>query len=354
MFRRFRHKLLVLLQAGILLSGAAALAAQPSAWRAILICVLGSSLVAHVIGQVTRRYLGATLGRLRRVADDVGRGRPVATLDVRPGDDMYKLNAAINLLATRLTEASHEERRLHEELRRRERLALLGELAATVAHEVNNPLDGIQNCSRILRRSLDDPQRGPEMLDLIDSGLERIELIVRRLLTLAREHVIRPTDTRIAAVVEGAIEVIGPRITDRGIRIIRHFEVDSASAMVDRPLLEGVFVNLMLNAADSMPEGGEIMLTVRRAGVEPDHARGSQPPADSPELCVEVADTGTGIPPDVLPHIFEPFFTTKTGGKGTGLGLAVAARIVDAHGGSLSVAPRDGGGTVFTVRIPAA
>jgi signal transduction histidine kinase len=348
MFRRFRHKLFVLLQTGILVGGAVGLTVHPSAWRAILICTLCSSLTALLCERIARSYLHATLGRLRRVADDLGRGRPAATLEVQPGDDMYKLTSAVNILASRLAEAAREEKRLHEELRRRERLAFLGELAASVAHEVNNPLDGIQNCSRILRRSLADPRRASDLLDLIDGGLGRIELIVRRLLTLAREHVIRPSEVRLAEVVAGAIEAIAPRIDGRNIRIVRRFETQDDRVKVDRALLEQVFVNLMLNAADSMPGGGELTVTVRREGCEPPRPAG----ADQEFLCIDVSDTGTGIPPEVLPHIFEPFFTTKTSGKGTGLGLAIAARIVDAHQGTINVTPREDGGTVFSVRIP--
>jgi len=345
MFRRFRHRLLVLLQVGILLSGVLAIAVQPSAWQVVLICVLGSSLTALICGRIARQYLHTTLGRLRRVADDIGRGRPAAAIDAQPGDDMYKLTAAVNVLAQRLAEAAREEERLHEELRRRERLAFLGELAASVAHEVNNPLDGIQNCSRILRRSLHDPQRGAQMLDLIDSGLQRIEMIVRRLLTLAREHVIRPSEVRISDVLDGAVEVVRPKIEGRQIELVRRIETDDDRAHADRALLDQVFVNLMLNAVDSMSEGGTLTITIRREPAAP----GQLEPGS---LCIDVADTGTGIPEDVLPHIFEPFFTTKPGGKGTGLGLAIAARIVDAHEGALVVAPGEDRGTVFTVRLP--
>jgi signal transduction histidine kinase len=350
MFRRIRHKLLVLLQAGIFASGALAIALQPSAWRAVLLCTLGSCLAALISGRMMRRYLQSTLGRLRRVADDIGHDRPAVTLDVQPGEDMYKLTSAVNVLAARLSQASREEERLHEELRRRERLAFLGELAASVAHEINNPLDGVQNCARILRRSGDDPHRAAQMLDLIDNGLGRIELIVRRLLTLAREHVIRPAETHLGEVVAQAIDAAMPRIAGHGIEVVRDLAVQDDRALVDRALLEQVFVNLALNAADSMPEGGTLTVAIRReAGGPGDLGRGGEP-----LLCVDVADTGTGIAADVLPHIFEPFFTTKPGGKGTGLGLAIAARIVDAHRGTISVVPRPRGGTAFTVRIPAA
>jgi len=348
MARRIRHRLLFVLVLGIVASGAAAVGMWPEAWRPVLAATAGSAVVAVVCGRVLRRHLTNTLGRLRRVADDVAEGRPVPILPVRPGDDLYKLNAAINHLALRLAEAREKEEGLREELRRRERLAVLGELAATVAHEVNNPLDGVQNCVRILRRCLDDPVRRSEMLDLVDNGLGRIELIVRRLLTLAREHVVRPAAARLRDVVAGAVQIVAPTLAGRAIYIREHIETENDYALVDAPLLEGVFVNLLRNAADSMPQGGEITVTIRLAA-DFDAVDGKKA-----GLCVDVADRGCGIPPDILPHIFEPFFTTKGGGRGTGLGLAIASRIVDAHEGTLSVAARAGGGTVFTVRLPAA
>ncbi len=349
MLRGFRHKLLLLLQTGILVSAGLALLVQPAAWPAILVATAGSSLAAYACGRVARRYLHASIGRLRRMADNIGRGGPPHTLEVHPGDDMYKLTAAVNVLATRLSAAAREEERLHDELRRRERLAFLGEFAASVAHEINNPLDGVQNCARILRRSLEDPPRATQMLDLIDGGLARIELIVRRLLTLAREQGVRPAPVQLRDVVAGALALLGPRLESQGIVVEQKRETEDDQACVDAPLLEQVLVNLLVNAADSMPHGGCLGLTIRREVAGP----GGLEQTGTPLLCVEVADTGAGIPPDVLPHIFEPFFTTKTGGKGTGLGLAIAQRIVDAHHGTLSVAPRIGGGTVFTVRLPA-
>ncbi len=343
MFRRSRHKILLLLQTGIIASAVIAISVQPAAWLPVLIAAAGASATAWYCGRLVRRRLQATLGHLRRVAEDVSRGRMVELPATKPGDDAYKLTNAMHQLTTRLGEAIREEQRLQDELRRRERLAFLGELAASVAHEVNNPLDGVQNCARILRRSLDDPARREHMLGLIDGGLERIELIVRRLLTLAREHVVRPTPASLATILSSAIEVMQTKLDSGRVRCALERAVGDDITAADQPLLEGVFVNLLQNAIDSMPQGGQItMRIVRRSGG--DSARD--------ELAVEIADTGAGISADVLPHIFEPFFTTKTGGKGTGLGLALAARIVDAHGGAIDVASRPAGGTVFTVRLP--
>ena len=220
-----------------------------------------------------------------------------------------------------------------------------------MAHEVNNPLDGIQNCSRILRRSLEDPERAVQMLDLIDDGLARIDLIVRRLLTLAREHVIRPVRVRVRAVVESALAASGTKFEDCGIRIRRAYGEGDDRASVDPQLLEQVFVNVMLNAVDSMPDGGELTIAIRReaGGLKLTKDVGG----DCDAICVEVCDTGSGIATHVLPHIFEPFYTTKSGGRGTGLGLAIAARIVDAHRGTVAVSSQEGVGTVFSIRIPA-
>ena len=212
MLRGFRHKLLLILHLGVLASAAAALALWPQAWPAVLVCAAGTIVTANWLGRLARRYLNASLGRLRRVADDISAGRPVTIAPLKPEQDLYRLNAAINTLAERLSEAARQQEHLQNELRRRERLAFLGELAATVAHEVNNPLDGVQNCARILRRSLAAADhRGPaegdgarvmQMLDLIDGGLARIELIVRRLLTLARENAIRPQPVRLTRVLD--------------------------------------------------------------------------------------------------------------------------------------------------------
>ncbi|MFH1748498.1 MAG: ATP-binding protein [Planctomycetota bacterium] len=349
MLRGFRHTLFVILQLGIFLSALVALIVQPVAWRAIAICAAGGMIVVWICERLARRWLRTTFGRLRRVADDIGHGRPTITLTANRGDDLYKLVSAVNLIAARLEESTKEGRRLQEQLHRTERLALLGELAASVAHEINNPLDGIQSCARILRRSLDDPQRAAQMLDLMDNGLTRIDIIVRRLLTLAREHVIRPVETRLTEVIEAAVTAVMARITTRQINVHRQLDVADDRIMADPQLLEQVFVNLLLNAVDSMSAGDDLIISMWRESKDD----GRDLPGNQEELVVQVADTGSGIPADVLPHIFEPFFTTKADGKGTGLGLPIAARIVDAHQGVLSVDTPASGGTVFTIRLPA-
>lgn len=348
MLRGFRHTLFLLVQSGIVISAALAFLIYPEAARAIAICMAGGMVAVWLSERLARRWLRATLGRLRRLAEDIGQGRPTGALAVRKGDDLYKLVSAVNLLAARVEEITREEKRLQEQLRKTEQLALLGELAASVAHEINNPLDGIQSCTRILRRSLHDPARTEQMLNLIDSGLARIGLIVRRLLTLAREHVIRTVEVRARDVLESAIAAVANKLESGGIQVVRQYDAGDDRVLADAQLLEQVFVNLILNATDAMSKGGTLTLTTRL-----EHPAEIVPEAAPQILSVEVRDTGHGIPANLLPRIFEPFFTTKTAGKGTGLGLPIAARIVDAHRGTISVKTIKGGGTVFTVRLPA-
>lgn len=344
MLRGFRHRLFLLLHALVAISGIVAWVVYPDAGGAILVCVAGSMLATWICDRLAARYVRSTLGQLRRSAEKLGRGQLETSLEAQPGDDLYKFVNAINLIASRLSESAAEEQRLHEELRRRERLAFLGELAATVAHEVNNPLDGLQNCVRILRRSQGDPRRVAQMLDLIDSGLTRIELIVRRLLTLASEHVIRPEKVRLGDVIHSAIEIAQTRLDAAEVSVRVECRVADDTAAVDPPLLAQVFVNLLTNAADSMAAGGVIDVAIKPAA----GAARRRPE----RLVVSVADRGAGIAEEVRPHIFEPFYTTKQGGRGSGLGLALVTRIVDAHEGDVDVMPREGGGTVFTVSLP--
>ncbi len=348
MLRGLRHTLFLLLQIGVIVSGGLALILFPSAWPAIAICSAGALFSSLICERMASHYLRRTLGELRRATEDVSQGR-TTMLEVSRADDFHKLVRAINEVARRLADTSAEEKRLQEELRRRERLAFLGELAATVAHEINNPLDGVQSCTRILRRSMDDPVRAAHMLELIDDGHERIEIIVRRLLTLARENVIRPVQVSVREIVDAALRATESRIAAASAEVRRAYCDGPDTVLADPHLLQQVFVNLVLNAVDSMSAGGTLTVIVRR---EP---RGTEISDDDTlqqdAVAVEVRDCGAGIPAEILPHIFEPFFTTKKAGRGTGLGLPIAARIMDAHHGTISVQSVPGQGTVFTVRL---
>jgi signal transduction histidine kinase len=337
-----RRKFLVGYQA-VVISGAAVVCAiwPESAWSVLTlmaICLIG----AWAVATVSNWWLHRSISRLRRAADAIGRGEFSQRVEVYPGDEIAKLARAFNQMADRLEDTVKEERRLQEQLMRTEKLAIIGELAAEVAHEVNNPLDGIQNCSRLIRRSVDDPHRVRQMLDLMDTGLYRIEMIIRRLLTLARDDAPHIETIRLDEVILDAVSFLEPKIARREVEFARELGDHPVLVRADRQQITQVLINLMLNAIDSMPDGGR--LTVRACESSSDARMGR----------VQVVDTGCGISQEEQRRIFEPFFTTKEPGSGTGLGLAVVARIAESHKGKIEVESTPGQGTTFTVELPLA
>lgn len=233
-----------------------------------------------------------------------------------------------------------ELKRLQEQLVRRERLAALGELAAVVAHEVRNPLGVIFNSLSALRRARQTgAARDSEMLlDIVGEEAERLNSIVGDLLDFARPIEPQLREESLALILNGAVEVAAGAAGTRGedVKVVLSDAVRAVPA--DARMLRQAFINLLMNAFQATPKGGRIL--VRTALEDRGEAHFAR---------VEVSDCGPGIAPELLPQIFQPFFTTKA--TGTGLGLAVVKRIVDAHHGEISVRS-EGGGTTFTVRLP--
>jgi two-component system NtrC family sensor kinase len=311
------------------------------------------------VDRVVRRPVGRLIDGARRVAD----GNLNARIEVERDDEIGELAAAFNTMTAelgdarrRLTDWSRDlERKVvekTEELSRTqrhvtqvERMASLGRLAATVAHELNNPLAGIVNYARLIERDLrdhdlDDDRREEllQSIELVRREAARSGDIVRNLLLFARPST-------------GGRTACDPNLLlDRAVMLVRHhfevhrIELDVGGAQDIRPLncdpdqIQQALVALLINAVEAMPEGGRLSLAVR-------------PLADD-AIAFDIEDTGTGIPEEVLPHIFEPFFSTKDGVHGLGLGLAVVYGIVRAHGGDINVDSHAGSGTRFTVRLP--
>jgi PAS domain S-box-containing protein len=239
-----------------------------------------------------------------------------------------------------------EEQRIKEELARTqmqlvqaEKMASLGKLAAGVAHQLNNPLNGITLFASLTMEEHELPDEVRKNLFRIRKDAERCRDTVRELLEFARQtgRNIRPHD--INQSVERTLFLLEDQSLFQNIQIDRRLSPSLPRIPVDVQQMNHVFMNIILNAADAMNGAGR--LTVRSYCSE-----------DGERVCVEIADTGSGIPPEVLPHIFEPFFTTKEAGKGTGLGLSVAYGIVLEHHGSIRVTGRPGEGAVFTVELP--
>lgn len=290
-------------------------------------------VIGHIGAEIVRRRVHAV--RMTADAAQAGQFRPA--VDPPSSEDFLKLGASVQRLANQLQQTAAEQQQLRQQLTRSEKLALLGELAATVAHEINNPLDGLQNSLRIVRRGPRDSIQTEQLFELMEGALGRIEMTVRRLLTLSRDQALRLAPTSLSDVVDEAVAFVQSRLQRRGIDLVRDFPDEPVAAMADRAQLAQVLINLMINATDAMSAGGTLTITAR---AEPDTAT------------LEVADTGTGIPEQHLKHIFEPFYTTKPVGAGTGLGLAVVARIIEAHKGRIEVQTEPGRGTCFRIELP--
>jgi signal transduction histidine kinase len=337
-----RRKLVLGYQAAMLAGTLVLCAIWPESLLPIFVFTAYALLGAWVVAVISNWWLHRSISRLRRAADAIGRGDLTGRVEVQSGDELAKLARGFNQMADRLEQTVKEERRLQAQLTRSEKLAVIGELAAEVVHEVNNPLDGVQNCSRLLRRGINDPHRVRQMLDLMDTGLYRIEMIIRRLLTLARDDAPQIAAVRLDEILNDAVMFLEPKIARREIEFVSELGDGPVYIKADRQQITQVAINLILNAVDSMPDGGRLALRIG----QPDLGRGV--------VRMEVSDTGCGIPEPQRQRIFEPFFTTKKPGSGTGLGLAVVARVVEAHRGMIEVNSTPGEGTTFAVELPLA
>ena len=230
-------------------------------------------------------------------------------------------------------------------IERQEKLASLGLLAAGVAHEIRNPLTAIK--ARLYTQTRGLKPGSPERVDaeMIGQEIQRLERIVKGFLTFARpaepEFVVVPA----AQALRDARDLLAPQLEQRGIDLRLAPNDATLPVRVDPQQIKQVLINLIQNAADATGTGGTITLQAR-AGTRP------SPHGSVPAVILEVADTGTGIPPEVQKRLFDPFFSTKE--TGTGLGLAIAARIVEKHGGALQYQTRVNHGTVFGVVLPPA
>ena len=239
-------------------------------------------------------------------------------------------------------------RQLEEQLRRSDRLAALGTLAAGLAHEIKNPLTSIMTFSRHVARRFDDERFRQRFQSVVPRELERINAIVDGLLRLARPARLVLAPVHLPPLIEQALELYAPQIEARRIGVRREWPVGIPPIPGDAEHLYQAILNLVANALDAMEEGGgTLTVRLRLAPGEPTGFGG----ASRDRLVLEVMDTGSGIKPEETPDVFNPFFTTKSGG--TGLGLAITHKIVEDHGGTVTFRSSPGQGTVFTVALPA-
>ena len=265
-------------------------------------------------------------------------------LPVRSRDEIADLAESFNKMTGELAEA---RARLLEQtqnaLAGSEKMASLGKLAATVAHEVNNPLFGILTYAKLCRKAVEESElpeegRGPlvEQLTVIEHESRRCGEIMRNLLTFARQAPRRREPNDLNELVGRAVKLMRHQFELQRVEVETELGAQPAEVDCDAGQIQQVVLVLMGNAAEAMPQGGRLRIATELVGTE---------------VRLHVRDWGPGIPADVLPHIFEPFFTTKEEQQRTGLGLAVAKSIIDQHGGTIEVHSKEGQGAEFVVTL---
>ncbi len=337
-------------------------------------------LVALILAGVVRRGVVRPVRELvegtQRVAQgDLSHRIPVRTVDEvgvlavsfnrmteALGKAHAELDALVATLEQRVEERTHELREAQAQLVQTEKLASLGKLSASIAHEINNPLSGILTYAKLLSRKLrtgvpdvEGVHAALQQLALVERETQRCVTIVRNLLDFARQREPSFQVVEVSRVIEEALSLLEHRMAMQDVQVTREFAPVPA-VRADFGQLRQAFVNVLINACEAMPGGGTLRVLTREVALSeagnggPLSATGKPgPPSHFAE--VVITDTGQGIPPEHLSNIFDPFFSTKE--KGTGLGLSVVYGIVEKHGGKIAVESRVGRGTTVTLRFPA-
>jgi two-component system NtrC family sensor kinase len=287
---------------------------------------------------------------------DVGSGDLDVRVPIRSHDEFGRLAQEFNTMAERLDEAERVvqaeqdmRHRAEEAMRMSQRLVSLGRLSAGLAHEIGTPLNVISGRVEALQRKIPADETAQRNVQIILSQIDRIARTVHGMLDFARARSpqLKPVD--LGKVLHSVIEFLDPRFERRGIEVQLALPEDLPAIAADPDQLSQVFLNLSLNAVEAMAHGGrlriEVSIAARRNPLRPDDA-------ESEYASVLFADSGHGIPPDVLTQVFDPFFTTKDVGEGSGLGLSIAYGIVQEHGGWIDVVSAVDQGTRITVNLP--
>ena len=297
----------------------------------ILIFLL-SSAASLAVGWLVSQRLTKPLRGLAKGVQAVIAGDYRQRLVVTGGDELAELSSTFNHMSERLGELQH----LESQLRRRDRLHALGEVAMGLAHEIRNPLGIIKTATQLLHRRADLPETDKRHLEYVVSEVSRINDLITDFLDFAKPSAPLRSTEPARLLVDELLGFCAPELASHHIDVHIDDQAPGATLYADARQLKQAGLNLIVNAIDAMPDGGQLTLGIRRDGAY---------------TVISVADTGTGIEPDMLERIFTPFVTTKA--SGTGLGLAKVFSIMENHDGRIECSSEKDAGTTFTLYIPA-
>jgi len=269
-------------------------------------------------------------------------------------------NSHLQEVVSDLVESQEELKAAQLQLIQAEKLQSVGRLAAGMAHEVKNPMAILQMGIQYLADSPSgDPETRQVVLDEMRAATDRANSVIENLQNFSSTRELANRAASVNAIVEDALRMVQVDLNRTGIAVVTELAADLRTCNLEPHAIEQVLVNILSNACHAMPAGGTLTISTVNRTVGPSDVQRTQGDrsgrhlrAGASVVAIEIRDTGTGIPEDKLPHIFDLFFTTKETGKGQGLGLAVSKRIVDLHGGRISLANAPGGGSVATIFLP--
>ncbi len=308
---------------------------------AVVLAIGGAILIVRLVER--------PVASLMRGMAEVEGGNLETRADLGTRDEFGRLADSFNTMVEKLKAAREEIDVYHQDrLARAERLATLGEVAASLAHEIKNPLAGITGAVQVMAEELPEADSRKEIMQEILTQVHRLDRTTQDLLAFARpgKPDVEPCD--IHQVLDRVLILLAENPEAKQMRVLRAYHPALPLVQADGKQLRQVFLNLILNAVQAMPAGGQVTLqTAVRNGAGGD---GAEPTMHAPMVEVAVTDTGPGIPSSVLKDIFTPFVTTKR--RGTGLGLSVSRRIVESHAGWITAESPAGQGATFRVFLP--
>jgi len=321
--------------------------------------MVGFFLIIGIIGAFAFSYfITNPIKRIQNVADDLdlnslGKSE-ISTISIRQKllgripnlfrakDEIDLLTEKFNDMINRLTDAYQELKNAQTQLIQSEKLATIGTIFAGLAHEINNPVSGIQNC---LRRMSNDPknvEQNRRYLSLMEQASKRIETVTKNLLNYSRLEDMQFEEVDINKQIENALLLVAYKLEDSRIIITRENQHVYLSVRGSKVHIEQIIVNLLLNAIDAIESAGENEVRTIKISVF----------EDGEFVKINIQDSGIGISETEVNKIFEPFFTTKTASKGTGLGLSIVYNIVNSHNGRIEVESEGNKGTAFIISLP--
>jgi signal transduction histidine kinase len=326
--------------------------------RAAVLIGLIALVTTLVVGLLASRLVSRPITKLLRGIDDVAKGDLSHVILSERDDEIGQIALRFNEMTFSLRESRGETQRqneaklaLEQRLGQTEKLATIGQLAAEIAHEVGTPLNVIAGRARsIQKKAADHPEAVEKNAEIIAEQTARITRIIQRLLDFTRRKVgsTGKGEVNLNELALTTMELLSGQFASAKVKTRLERTEGLPRIAGDSDRLQQVMINLLLNAAQAMPDGGSL-------AVETHAVRRTRPGLEAEQkfLVFAVKDTGVGIPDDIKDKIFDPFYTTKEGRGGTGLGLAVCSGIVKEHDGWIDVESNEGGGTVFRVYLPA-